>query len=61
LARRGAEVSYEVTAEGGPPHARTYEVVAQIDGQALGGGSGRTKKQAEQAAAREAVERLESQ
>jgi ribonuclease-3 len=61
LARRGAEVSYEVTAEGGPPHARTYEVVARIDGQALGGGSGRTKKQAEQAAAREAVERLESE
>jgi ribonuclease-3 len=61
LARRGAEVSYEVTTEGGPPHARTYEVVARIDGQALGGGSGRTKKQAEQAAARQAVERLESE
>jgi ribonuclease-3 len=60
LARRGAEVSYEVTAEGGPAHARTYEVVARIDGHTLGGGSGRTKKQAEQAAAREAVERLEN-
>jgi ribonuclease III len=60
LARRGAEVSYEVTDECGPPHARTYQVVARIDGQALGGGTGRSKKQAEQAAAREAVERLDS-
>jgi ribonuclease III len=60
LARRGAEVSYEVTDEGGPPHARTYQVLARVDGQALGGGSGRSKKQAEQAAARRAVETLES-
>src|SRR5580693_1097188 len=29
LARRGAEVSYEVAAEDGPPHARTYSVVAR--------------------------------
>jgi ribonuclease III len=61
LARRGAEVSYEVTDEGGPPHARIYQVVARVDGKALGGGSGRSKKQAEQAAAREAVDALENQ
>jgi ribonuclease-3 len=61
LARRGAEVSYEVSDEWGPPHARTYQVVAWVDGTSLGGGSGRSKKQAEQAAAREAVELLESQ
>jgi ribonuclease-3 len=60
LARRGAEVSYEVADEGGPPHARTYQVVARVDGKALGGGSGRSKKQAEQAAAREVVETLEN-
>jgi ribonuclease III len=60
LARRGAEVSYEVADEGGPPHARTYAVVARVDGKVLGGGSGRSKKQAEQAAAREAVEMLET-
>ncbi len=51
LARRGAEVSYEVTAEEGPPHERTYEVVAKVDGRDLGRGSGRSKKQAEQEAA----------
>ena len=58
LARRGAEVTYEVTAEEGPPHERTYEVLAIVDGRDLGRGSGRSKKQAEQEAARIAVERL---
>ncbi len=58
LARRGAAVSYEVQGEQGPPHERTYMVVACVDGQALGSGSGRSKKHAEQEAAREAVERL---
>jgi ribonuclease III len=59
LARRGAEVSYAVAQEEGPPHARTYTIVARVDGQPLGNGSGRSKKHAEQEAAREAVERLE--
>jgi len=60
LARRGEEVSYAVTSEAGPAHERTYSVVARVDGQELGSGSGRSKKHAEQEAAREAVERLES-
>jgi ribonuclease-3 len=59
LARRGAVVAYEVTGEEGPPHERTYEVLASVDGEAIGSGSGRSKKQAEQEAARIAVERLE--
>jgi len=58
LARRGAEVSYEITAERGPPHERIYAVVARVDGEDLGSGSGRSKKHAEQEAARAAVERL---
>ncbi|HEV7162652.1 MAG TPA: putative dsRNA-binding protein, partial [Solirubrobacteraceae bacterium] len=58
LARRGAEVSYEVTGEEGPPHERTYAVTALVDGRELGSGRGRSKKQAEQEAARAAVERL---
>jgi ribonuclease-3 len=60
LARRGEEVSYAVTDEEGPPHARTYTVVARVAGQALGSGRGRSKKHAEQDAAREAVEKLEA-
>jgi ribonuclease-3 len=61
LARRGAIVGYEITAESGPPHERTYEVVALVDGQQMGSGSGKSKKHAEQAAAREAVEKLQEQ
>jgi ribonuclease-3 len=60
LARRGAEVSYEVTAEDGPPHERTYTVSASVDGRQLGAGRGRSKKHAEQEAARLAVEKLEA-
>jgi ribonuclease-3 len=59
LARRGEEVRYAVTLEEGPPHDRTYTVVARADGRDLGGGRGRSKKQAEQEAARVAVEALE--
>jgi ribonuclease-3 len=58
LARRGSEVHYEVTREQGPPHDRTFEVAAQADGRLLGSGSGKSKKHAEQQAARQAVEAL---
>jgi ribonuclease-3 len=60
LARRGEEVSYSVLVEEGPPHERTYTVAASVAGRELGSGSGRSKKHAEQEAAREAVERLEA-
>jgi ribonuclease-3 len=58
LARRGSEVHYVVTSEQGPPHDRTFEVAAQADGRLLGSGRGKSKKHAEQEAAREAVEGL---
>jgi ribonuclease III len=58
LARRGAEVSYAVSSEEGPPHDRTYTVVATVEGRELGSGRGKSKKQAEQEAARVAVEGL---
>jgi ribonuclease-3 len=61
LAQRGAEVSYEVTGEAGPPHDRTFTVAANVAGETLGSGSGRSKKHAEQEAAREAVERLQGE
>jgi ribonuclease III len=60
LARRGEEVSYSVLGEEGPPHERTYTVGASVAGRELGSGRGRSKKHAEQEAAREAVERLEA-
>lgn len=58
LARRGASVSYEVVSESGPPHDRRFEVRATVDGDQLGAGAGRSKKEAEQAAAERALERL---
>jgi ribonuclease-3 len=56
LARAGARVKYEVTGESGPPHDRVFEVTASVNGEAVGRGSGRSKKAAEQAAAEQALE-----
>ncbi len=59
LARRGVVVSYEIVGESGPPHERAYTVAALVEGETLGEGSGKSKKHAEQEAAREAVDRLQ--
>jgi ribonuclease III len=59
LARRGARITYEVVGEAGPPHHRTFEVVAMLDGEQVGQGEGRSKKVAEQAAAEQALDRLD--
>lgn len=58
LARRGALVDYEVAAEHGPPHERIFDVVAMVDGAEVGRGSGRSKKHAEQEAAKRALDAL---
>ncbi len=58
LARRGARVTYEVIAATGPPHRRTFEVAAIVDSQRVGTGTGRSKKAAEQLAAKEALAHL---
>ncbi len=58
LARHGAEVVYEVEEEAGPPHDRRFTVVALVAGEARGRGSGRSKKEAEQDAAAEALEEV---
>ena len=60
LARRGRAVTYQVTEESGPPHERTFEVAAVIGGESIGSGSGRSKKEAEQAAAAAALGALET-
>ncbi|HEY5054287.1 MAG TPA: putative dsRNA-binding protein [Solirubrobacterales bacterium] len=59
LARRGARVSYEVTDATGPPHQRIFAVAAIVDSEQIGEGSGRSKKAAEQAAAEQALKRLD--
>jgi ribonuclease-3 len=61
LAARGETVAYEVTEQLGPPHARTFTVAAIVAGVPLTHGSGRSKKLAEQDAARQALAGLEPQ
>ncbi len=47
---------YKVIEESGPDHAKMFVVQVLVNHQVLGCGSGRTKKAAEQAAARQALE-----
>ena len=60
LARAGRQVNYTVVDTEGPPHERVFTAAASIDGEQAGTGRGRSKKEAEQEAAREALERLDS-
>ena len=50
-----ASPSYEVISQSGPEHEKTFVVEARWEGKVLGTGSGRNKKQAETAAAEEAL------
>ncbi len=59
LARRHTQVSYTVLEVSGPAHERSFTCAAVIDGVQLGVGTGQTKKDAEQEAARQALARLE--
>ena len=54
----GTTPVYETIGQSGPPHDRGFEAAVSRDGRELGRGSGRTKKQAEQAAALDALRRL---
>jgi ribonuclease-3 len=55
LAKSGRSVTYLVLDVEGPAHERHFSCAAQIDGATFGTGNGRTKKEAEQAAAKEAL------
>jgi ribonuclease-3 len=59
LQRRGQKPpSYELLAVTGPDHARSFQVAICSDGQELGRGEGRSKLEAEQAAAELALQAL---
>ena len=58
LARQGKQVVYNVLDVQGPPHDRLFTCAAVINGEEVGVGRGRSKKAAEQDAAREALDRL---
>jgi len=55
LAKSGRQVSYSVLEAEGPPHDRQFLCAATLDGEEVGRGTGRSKKDAEQAAAKEAL------
>lgn len=50
--------SYRVVAESGPEHEKSFEVHLTLKGEFYGSGIGRTKKEAEQEAARVALEKI---
>ncbi|MFO7298730.1 MAG: ribonuclease III [Actinomycetes bacterium] len=57
LAQAGKRPAYEVTGSG-PDHDRWFVAEVVIDGEVMGRGEGRSKKEAEQGAAEEALRRL---
>ena len=58
LARLGRSVVYTTVKVEGPPHDREFTAAAVVDAEVVGTGVGRSKKDAEQAAAREALTTL---
>ncbi len=58
LAREGRSVVYTVVDVEGPPHDRRFTAAAMVDGEESGVGRGRSKKDAEQEAAKEALAKL---
>jgi ribonuclease-3 len=54
-ARHRASPRYRVVAEVGPDHSKVFEIEVELRGAVLGRGTGRSKKDAEQAAARLAL------
>lgn len=56
--RSGQTLCYELLSESGPDHNKVFASQVRLNGEALGSGTGHTKKEAEQAAAREALAAL---
>ena len=52
-------LEYILTGESGPDHNKQFSVEVRVNGNVLGNGSGHTKKAAEQAAAYQAIRRLQ--
>ena len=61
LARRAELVAYKTVSEEGPAHDRSFVAVAEVAGEELGRGEGKTKKAAEQEAALHALDALDDQ
>jgi ribonuclease-3 len=59
LARASRSVQYATLKVEGPPHDRSFTAAAVVDGEVLGTGVGRSKKDAEQQAAKEVLRLLD--
>jgi len=60
-AKDGQLPIYKVVKESGPPHDKTFEIAVEINDQTFGIGTGKSKKEAQQNAAREALLKLEEE
>lgn len=56
--KSGQTLAYSELGESGPDHDKTFTAEVSLNGRPIGRGEGRTKKEAEQAAARAALEEL---
>ena len=56
--KSGQVLTYAPTGESGPDHAKVFSASVSLNGEVIGEGSGRTKKEAEQAAACQALKKL---
>ena len=56
--KKNQVLSYALVGESGPDHDKQFDVEVSLNGQVVGAGSGSSKKRAEQAAARAALEKL---
>lgn len=56
----GRTLSYAMTGESGPDHLKSFSAAVSMNGTVIGTGEGRTKKEAEQAAARAALESMDT-
>ncbi|MDR3278225.1 MAG: ribonuclease III [Oscillospiraceae bacterium] len=54
--KSGQSLSYHLTGEDGPDHQKTFSVEVQLNGEKISAGTGKSKKEAEQRAARGALE-----
>ena len=55
----GQQLTYHMVEESGPDHNKTFVFEVRLNGEPIGRGGGHSKKEAEQAAARDALERQE--
>ncbi len=55
---KGNILSYEETGETGPDHDKIFNFVVKLNGEVVGKGNGKTKKEAEQAAAGDALVKM---